>query len=100
MSEVLIKIVPREELYPKFGYAIPVGQTAYIREDLPFSVQLFVQDHELYHLRDKAEWWVWREVKANLISGIRHPIGFVACCILSLSPDRLKFYIKRFKEGR
>jgi hypothetical protein len=82
----------RENLYPRFGLALPDKQLVYVRDDLPGCVKRFVIGHELYHLRDKAQWWIWREVKANIHAAIRHPIGLVACVFMSLAPYRLWYY--------
>jgi hypothetical protein len=82
----------REKLYPRFGLALPDKQLVYVRDDLPGCVKRFVIGHELYHLRDKAQWWIWREVKANIHAAIRHPIGLVACVFMSLAPYRLWYY--------
>jgi hypothetical protein len=70
-----------------------------VREDLPGCVKRFVTTHELYHLGDKAQWWLLREVKANLHAAIRHPVGFVACVLMSLAPYRLRYYRKRIRGG-
>jgi hypothetical protein len=68
---------------------------AYIRDDLPGFVKKFVTAHELYHLRDKAKWWVWREIKANIAGAFKHPMGFVVCALMSMAPYRLWYYWKR-----
>lgn len=94
-----IKYIKKEYLYPKFGLANITKQIAIVREDLPETVKYFVLQHELYHLRDKAKWWVFREIRANAYGAWKCPFGFIYCCILSLSWDRLKFYYKRFKQG-
>ena len=93
MAEVIY--VSKKDLYPRFGYAQPNRQIAYVREDLPNSVRKFVTAHELYHLRDKSKWWVWREIKANIAGALKHPIGFLGCVMMSLAPYRLRYYWKR-----
>jgi len=90
----------RETLYPAFGRADVPTQTVYVRDDLPDPVKRFVQAHEEYHLRDRAKWWIWREVKANLYGAWKHPWGFVICAVMSLSPVRLWFYWGRILEGK
>ena len=85
----------REDLYLRFGLALPNKEEVYVREDLPRCVKRFVISHELYHLRDKAQWWVRREVKATVHATMRHPIGFIACVLMSLVPYRLKYYGQR-----
>jgi hypothetical protein len=87
--------VPKEKLYPRFGYALLTTQIAYVREDLPACVKKFVTVHERYHLRDNAQWWVWREIRANIAGALKHPIGFMICVLMSLAPYRLKYYWQR-----
>jgi ubiquinone biosynthesis protein Coq4 len=87
----------REELYPRFGLALADTQQVYVRDDLPGCVQRFVVSHEIYHLVDKAQWWVLREIKANAYAAMRHPIGFVACVFMSLAPYRLRYYGQRIR---
>jgi hypothetical protein len=95
MPEVIYQT--RETLYPRFGLALPEKQQVYLREDLPGCVKRFVISHELYHLIDKAQWWVWREIKATAHASIRHPIGFIACVFMSLAPYRLRYYGQRIR---
>ena len=90
-----ITYVPRKKLYPRFGYALPEKQIACVREDLPCCVKKFVTIHERYHLGDNAQWWVWREIRANIAGALRHPIGFIVCVLMSLAPYRLKYYWQR-----
>ena len=104
-----LKYVAKNKLYPAFGYADIKNQKAYVREDLPKLVKVFVAEHELYHLKDKPQipenLWkrrfagFWAELKANLYAGIRHPLGFLITIILSLQPYRIKLYLDRFKKG-
>jgi hypothetical protein len=98
MEPPIIQCVDKEEIYPAFGYADPEKNLIQIRADLPLSVKNFILKHEMYHLTDRSGWWVWREAKASLSGAWKHPIGFFRCVILSLSPDRLKFYVKRFRK--
>ena len=93
MPEIIY--VSKDQLYPRFGYAEPSKQIAYVREDLPNCVKKFVTAHELYHLRDKAKRWVWREIRANIAGALKHPIGFTVCVLMSLAPYRLWYYWKR-----
>jgi len=93
-----IEYVKKEKLFPAFGLA--KNNMAYVREDLPKSVQAFILQHELYHLEDKAKNWIWREIKANLYGAFMPFIGFIYCCVLSLSRDRLRHYYERFKKGK
>lgn len=91
----IIIYLSKERLGPRFGYAVPSGQLACVREDLPESVRKFVTAHELYHLKDRASWWVWREIKANASGALIHPVGFLACVLMSLAPYRLLYYWNR-----
>ena len=91
MPEIICQT--KKELYPRFGYASE--QVAYARGDLPNCVRKFVTEHELYHLRDDAKWWVWREIKANIAGALKHPLGFLGCVLMSLVPSRLRYYWKR-----
>ena len=93
MAEVIYRT--KEELYPRFGFALPEKQIAYIRDDLPECVKQLVISNEVYHLKDNANWWVWREIKANMHSALRHPIGLILCLQMSLVPYRLSYYLQR-----
>ena len=81
-----------------FGRADMRRGIAYVRNDLPECVQRFVRAHELYHLGDEAKWWVWREIKANLVGAWHEPWGFAVCVLMSLSLRRLRFYWWRIKK--
>ena len=94
-----IKYVSKEKLYPSFGNIDGKKNIAYVRKDLPKVVKKFVKKHEFYHLRDESKFWLWREIKANVYGAIKHPLGFLLCVVMSLSPYRLKFYFKRFMKG-
>jgi hypothetical protein len=93
MAEIIY--VSKDQLHPRFGYAVVSKQIAYVRDDLPKCVKEFVTAHELYHLRDEARWWLWREVKANIASALKHPSGFFVCVLMSLAPHRLWYYLMR-----
>ena len=95
-----VQLVDKWTLFPAFGKADPYTQTAYVRNDLPESVQSFVAAHELYHLRDKTKWWLWREIKATLCVDWKHWKGLLLCVTMSLTVERLKFYGTRFKLGK
>jgi hypothetical protein len=87
--------VEKAILDPAFGMADEKNDVAYVRGDLPESARKFVVLHELYHLKDKAKWWVWREVKANVAGALKNPAGFMLCLILSFRPKRLRYYWRR-----
>ena len=100
-NQYLVQYVPKEAIYPAFGYN--GGGRAIIREDLPPRIKNFVQAHELYHLQDQATWggWIGREVRANIVPGLKDPIGLLATAWGSITDmDRLGFYLQRFQMGR
>ncbi len=91
----------KDELSPRFGVAFKEQGVAYVREDLPIAVQRFVRAHELYHLADMSSWggWIGSEIRANLVPGLKDPIGFFSTLLLTLlSLDRLRLYLKRFQQ--
>jgi len=90
----------RQHLYPKFGLCSADGTWIAVRNDLPPLVQKFVLQHELYHAGDQTKGWVMREIKANWYAFKKEPKGFLATVLLSLSPYRLAYYWRRFREGR
>ena len=92
---MIIDYKNKEDLVPKFGQAFPKENRIEIRKDLPQDVINFLIKHEKYHLIDRTKFWLWREIKANYFGAKNHPIGFLFCCVLSLSFSRLKFYLKR-----
>ncbi len=94
-----VRLVPKDHIAPAFGYSS--GSTAIVREDLPPRVLNFVREHELYHCRDTATWggWIGREIRANVVPGLKDPIGLLATIRASLSPERLKFYWDRIRKG-
>ena len=85
----------KEELHPRYGYAAPFSGTVFVRRDLPRCVREFVLVHELYHPQDRTHWWVRREIKANIVGALRHPLGFIICILMSFAPYRLSYYWKR-----
>jgi len=98
-KQILVKYVPKESIYPAFGYG--GGSGAIIREDLSPRVKRFVKSHELYHCIDKAKWggWIGGEIRANVIPGLKDPIGFASTAWATISDiDRIKFYLKRIKN--
>lgn len=96
-----VKYVEKGLIFPAFGRAFPEFRLALVRKDLPEPVRDFVEDHERYHLTDPARWWLWREIKANVYAFVRHPWGGTRCVFMSVfSLDRVKFYWRRFREGR
>lgn len=99
-QQYYVEYVPKEDLYPAFGYG--GGNSAIVRQDLPPRVKKFVKAHELYHCQDKSNFggWLGREIRANVIPGLKDPIGLAATVWKTITEiDRIKFYLKRIKEG-
>ena len=99
-QQYYVEYVPKEEIYPAYGYG--GGNRAIVREDLSPRVKKFVKAHELYHCQDKATWggWIGREIRANIVPGLKDPIGLAATVWKTITDiDRIKFYLKRIKEG-
>ena len=92
-----ITYVPKQEIYPSFGLAYKDG-TIKIREDLPRCAKDFLLAHETYHTTDKETVWWKREIKANIVGFVAHPLGGIITAAMSLSPYRLRYYVKRFKD--
>ena len=96
-----IEYVPKEDIYPAYGYG--GGNSAVVRQDLPPRVKKFVKAHELYHCQDKSNFggWLGREIRANVIPGLKDPIGLATTVWKTITDvDRIKFYLKRIKEGQ
>lgn len=95
-----VEYVPKENIYPAYGYG--GGNSAVVRQDLPPRVKNFVKAHELYHCQDKSNFggWLGREIRANVVPGLKDPIGFAATVWKTITDvDRIKFYLKRIREG-
>lgn len=90
----------KDELGPKFGLAKPSQREIHIREDLPKWVKMSVIIHELYHIDDKSENVFWREIKAIMSQLFMTFFGGIGCIVMSLTTERLKFYITRFKNKK
>jgi hypothetical protein len=95
-----VQFVEKWTLFPAFGKADTHKKTAYVRNDLPKSVQAFVAAHEVYHLGDKTRGWFLREIRAILCIDWKHWKGFLLCVIMSLTMERLKFYVTRLRLGK
>ena len=99
-QQYTVEYVPKEDIYPAYGYG--GGNSAVVRQDLPPRVKNFVKAHELYHCQDKSNFggWLGREIRANVIPGLKDPIGLAATVWKTITDvDRIKFYLKRIKEG-
>jgi hypothetical protein len=96
-----VEYVPKEDIYPAYGYG--GGNSAVVRQDLPPRVKKFVKAHELYHCQDKSNFggWLGREIRANVIPGLKDPIGLAATVWKTITDvDRIKLYLRRIKEGK
>ncbi|OGY85262.1 MAG: hypothetical protein A3F54_00135 [Candidatus Kerfeldbacteria bacterium RIFCSPHIGHO2_12_FULL_48_17] len=95
-QEYPVHYVTKESTAPMFGYAD--GLAAHVREDLSPRVKKFVKEHELYHLRDEATWggMIGSEIRANIVPGLKDPIGLLATIFASLTRERLSFYFDRY----
>jgi len=90
----------RSELAPAFGRANVNDQTVYVRQDLPGCVRANVLCHELYHVHDRAEGYLKREIRANLYAARHFPLGFVIGTVMTLfSKERLRFYFNLIKSN-
>jgi len=95
-----VEYVPKEDIYPAYGYG--GGDKAVVRQDLPPRVKKFVRSHELYHCQDKSDrgGWLGKELRANLIPGLKDPVGLAVTIWATVTDiDRIKFYLKRTREG-
>ncbi len=89
--------VPKKSIMPAFGYA--TDDQAFVREDLKPRVKSFVTKHELYHLADHSKWggWLGKEIRANVMVGIKDPVGLILTILASMNRERLQFYYQRFR---
>ncbi len=107
MTKINISHVPRSRLYPAFGQAYENPPKILVRKDLPLAVQKFILDHEKCHIADwqrleklgKGYNWIWGELRASFLGGLKHPFGLLMCIVMSLHPCRLKLYVERFRKG-
>jgi len=93
--------VKKDEL-PKGAYGLTVYslKSIFIREDLPSCVKKSILSHERQHEKDYRRGFnlFYNELRGN-IAGMRHPIGFITCVIMTIfSINRWKFYIRYFKK--
>lgn len=82
-----------------FGHI--VGKSIYIKAGLPEKVERFVIQHEIYHLNDEHTWlgWLGKELRANVICGMKNPVGLVATIRASLTKPRLNAYWKALRHA-
>lgn len=100
-----IYFVPKEKLEPVFGRAYLCGKEGSygeVRNDLNPLIKNFVIQHELYHLTDDSKWMgrLGAELRANIIPGIKNPIGFFATIFATIfSMKRLKLYFLKLTKN-
>jgi hypothetical protein len=106
--DITVKFVPKDKIYPAFGYLhyspLSFGFPALmeVRDDLNRFEVSFLLVHEFGHMDDmkNKEGFIHKELESNFM-GLFYPIiGAVLIAVKSLSPDRLKWYWKRWKEGK
>lgn len=93
--------VDADQLKGYYGMAFPESRTIWLLASLPQEIVPFVLAHEKYHLDDKAKYWIWREIKANLYAAHRHPIGAMWCIWETITDlQRWRLYLIRFRQRR
>lgn len=98
---ITIDLVSKEKLFPLFGYCHSDGRIE-IREDLSKFEICSLLVHEFGHLDDKndREGFYQKELESISISMFYPIIGTIIIAFRSLSPARLKFYYKRWREKK
>jgi len=100
----------RENLAPFFGQTIRCvidgelieREVAHVRKDLSKRVKRFVRSHELFHLIDESQsgGWAGSELRANLIPGLRDPLGLIATIKATLEDkERVQLYLDRIRNS-
>jgi hypothetical protein len=100
--KISVTFLEKERLAPAFSLAFPKILKVYVRDDLPPRVRRFVENHEIYHVTDKYTWggWVGRELRANLVPGLRDPVGLLLTIWATISSkERLLFYLDRVRRS-
>jgi len=94
-----VAFVEPKLLSPAYGHADRKRMVALVRADLPGCLKPNVLCHELFHLRDDAEGWLWRELRANVYAALHFPLGFVVGTLMTLgSAERRRFYAALIKS--
>ena len=75
-------------------------QEVYVRADLSIRIKRFVISHEIYHLNDKHAWlgWLGGEIRANLVAGMKDPVGLLLTIKASLTAERLAAYWRALRR--
>ena len=69
-----------------------------IRKGLPKRVKKFIEEHEIYHIKNwgREENWLAGELKANFFASIKEPLGLLQTTIITLlDSERRSYYIKK-----
>lgn len=100
MEDIIIKFVPSEKIYPRFGLMHYDTRAMEIREDLSRFEICSLLVHEFGHLDDieDKEKLVHKELESISMSIFYPIIGTIMIAFKSLSPYRLKHYWERFKK--
>jgi hypothetical protein len=102
-KEYIVYDVPRKDFHG-FGVAFPGPEKPFacVREDLPPLAHEWLEEHELFHLRDRATWGgtFGMELRANLAATLRHPLGAVVAFLQALREGRIQKYVKRWLGWR
>jgi hypothetical protein len=101
-TEMQIKFVPKDKIWPLFGYYDHSTDTIFIMEGLskPETASLLV--HEWRHSFNKPDEGFWRKESKSILSSIFDPlIGTIMIIFKSLfSWTRLKTYLERVKKDK
>lgn len=78
----------------RFSGFVYEGQV-YISEDLGKRNKRFTIQHELYHLRDRQRWlgYFGMELRANVVCGIKDPLGLTAGLLRGFRKGYMKTYL-------
>lgn len=97
-----IDFVPKDKIYPVFGYCDTANRRFVIQEGLSRFEQCSLLVHEFGHLDDlqDKEGFVHKEIESISLSMFYPIIGTIMIVFKSLTPDRLKWYWRRIREGK
>ncbi len=106
--DITVKFVPKEKIYPAFGYMhydsnfpdLPALME--IQEGLSRFEICSLLVHEFGHMDDlkDKEGFLHKELESISMSIFYPIIGTVIIAFKSLSPDRLRWWWKRWKEKK
>lgn len=87
---------------PYFGYTLRSNDAAiiWIRKDLPERVYKSVLAHEMRHAADADFSSLWRREARGWWAGFKaSPLGFFQSIAMSLTPERINLYWRRWRDG-